>query len=347
MKFAGALKALRRRAVLPPALACAAAAAVALCAGAVGARQDGNASPAGQAAGRINVWFDVTDKPGLQFKSLRPEDVRVSDDGVPQRIEMLELRPAATRSVVVVIDISGSQEHVLPAEKLIAQSLVARLVRPGRDRVAVVSFAGETTLEQEFTPDGALAQQAIDKLRVETPDSYIAGAILTGRDQTTAISTSLADALWLVGGEVFPAAPAGSRRVLVLITDGRDTSSQTKKRDAEARLFGAGATVFAIGVADTKNFEGVDKGGLKALAERTGGRAFFPKKNADVIAAFDAIEQSLGAQYLLSYAPAGVDPKGKSPRLKIEIVNPELRAQGLRVNHPERRPDATPPLPGK
>jgi Ca-activated chloride channel family protein len=263
---------------------------------------------------------------------LRAEDVRVTEDGAEQQVTRFSARHDAPRSLVIVIDKSGSQEYLLPAVKKIAQSLTDLLVRPQKDRVAVVSFAAKASLEQDFTEDRAAAQRSIDGIKFSPPSGYIASVPVAG---SMPGSTSMHDALWLVGGEVFASAPPDSRRVVVLLTDGVDTASQTKKRDSLERLLGANVVVYAVGMGDNKNFGGMDKTTLKDLAGRTGGQAYFPRKEAEVRDTLAEIEQSLGCQSLLGYSPTNVDAKKNFRKLKIEIVNPELRKQGLRVTHRE------------
>lgn len=281
---------------------------------------------------QTKVWFTVSDRNGQCVGGLRAEDVRVTEDGAEQRITSFVAQHDAPRAVVIVIDKSGSQEFLLPAVKKIAQALADVLIRPQKDRVAVVSFADKATLEQDFTEDRAAAQRSIDGIKFSPPSRYITSNPVPG---SMPGSTSMHDALWLVGGEVFASAPPDSRRVVVLLTDGVDTASQTKKRESLARLLGANLIVYAVGAGDDKNFGGVDKSTLKDLAERTGGRAYFPRQAAEVQATLAGIGQSLGCQNLLSYAPTDVDAKKNFRKLKIEIVNPELRKQGLRVSHRE------------
>jgi Ca-activated chloride channel family protein len=281
---------------------------------------------------QTDVWFTVSDRNGQCVGGLRAEDVRVTEDGAEQQLTSFSARHDAPRAVVIVIDKSGSQEYLLPAVKKMARALADALVRPQKDRVAVVSFADRASLEQDFTEDRAAAQRSIDGIKFSPPSGYVTGIPVPG---SMPGSTSMHDALWLVGGEVFASAPPDSRRVVVLLTDGVDTASQTKKRDSLARLLGANVIVYAVGMGDNKNFGGMDKTTLKDLAGRTGGRAYFPRKDAEVRATFAEIGQSLGCQNLLSYAPTNADAKKNFRKLKIEIVNPELRKQGLRVNHRE------------
>ena len=63
----------------------------------------------------------------------------------------------------------------------------------------------------------------------------------------------------------------------------------------------AETVVYAIGIGDSK-YEGVDRGVLRTVAERTGGRAFFPTKGVDLKQVFGEIERELRTQYLLAYS---------------------------------------------
>ncbi|MCA1642063.1 MAG: VWA domain-containing protein [Acidobacteria bacterium] len=298
------------------------------------------ASPAGVAAAespraQTNVWFTVFDGSGQCVGGLRAEDVRVAEDGAPQQITSFTARRDARRSIVVAIDNSMSQENLLPSVKRVAQALIGALARPGKDYVAVLSFADEAILEQDFTGDAARAQSAVGRILRAHPEVPYVIAGPPDKHTKPPGSTALQDALWLIGGEVFTSTPADERRVVVLLTDGRDTGSETKKRESLERLLGANVVVYAIGVGDERNYMGIDKGALKELAERTGGRAYFPLKDPEVRAVFAEIERSLSCQNFLSYAPANAGAKKNFRKLKIEIVNPELRKQGLRVKHRE------------
>jgi len=70
-----------------------------------------------------------------------------------------------------------------------------------------------------------------------------------------------------------------------------------------------------------------------APAERTGGRAFFPRKQEDLTAAFAEIEQELRSQYLVAYSPTNKTRDGKFRQMSIEITNPELRKEQLKLRY--------------
>ncbi|PYS72186.1 MAG: hypothetical protein DMF69_08275 [Acidobacteria bacterium] len=92
----------------------------------------------------------------------------------------------------------------------------------------------------------------------------------------------------------------------------------------------AEAVIYAIGIGSRY---GVDKDALRYLAERTGGRAFFPKKGADLNAAFEEIEQELRTQYLIAYSSTNKRRDGAYRKITVEVTNPELQKQKLTIRH--------------
>jgi len=92
------------------------------------------------------------------------------------------------------------------------------------------------------------------------------------------------------------------------------------------------SVIFVIGIGD-KKYGGVDKSVLKEVAELTGGRAFFPKKQEDLTAAFAEIEQELRSQYLVAYSSTNKTRDGGFRNMKIEVTNTELTKQGLKLRY--------------
>jgi Ca-activated chloride channel homolog len=69
------------------------------------------------------------------------------------------------------------------------------------------------------------------------------------------------------------------------------------------------------------------------VAQRTGGRAFFPDKNFDLNAAFAEIERELRTQYLIAYSSTNKKRDGAYRKITIEITNPDLRKEKLEIRH--------------
>src|SRR5260370_21440056 len=117
---------------------------------------------------------------------------------------------------------------------------------------------------------------------------------------------------------------------MILITDGYDTSSFMKMQEAIDEAVRNNVIVYGVGFTDPKKYD-VDEGALRKMAERTGGRAFFPRNDAELRAAFTQIQQELRSQYLIAYSPRSGVRDGRFHQTRIEIVNPELRKQKLRL----------------
>jgi VWFA-related protein len=69
------------------------------------------------------------------------------------------------------------------------------------------------------------------------------------------------------------------------------------------------------------------------VAELTGGRAFFPRKQEDLTTAFAEIENELRSQYLVAYSSSNKSRDGTFRNMKIEITNPQLTKQGLQLRY--------------
>src|SRR5206468_5902052 len=213
------------------------------------------------------------------------------------------------------------------------------IMRPAKDEAAVVSFTGEVTLEQGLTGNIARLRRAIDQVEFVPPSGYIGGGVvvggtppISGTQQTLAGSTAIWDAIWATSNEILSDTAEHTRRAIILLTDGQDTVSQVHMRDATNQAVKADALIYAIGISDRYQF-GVDEGSLKKLTEATGGRAYFPRNERDLQDAFSQIERDLREQYLIAYAPSNKSRDGSYRRVTVELVNPEIRKENLKLNY--------------
>jgi Ca-activated chloride channel family protein len=284
------------------------------------------------------ISLSVQDKEGRFVDNLRPEDLTISENKASREIFKLERRTNGPLSVAILIDTSASQERVLAGTKLAAQKFVESILRSNKDRAALVSFTGEARIEQDLTNDLTRLRAAIDRVKFVPPSGYIGGGVVVGgmppisdMNQILAGATAIWDAIWATVDGIQPA--DDSRRVIVLLTDGQDTISKTKRRDAVEHSATNGVAIFSIGIADDR-FEGLNRDSLKRLSEETGGNAFFPKKVADLDGIFSETAQALQSQYVLSYCAANQKPSVKPLKIEIEVKNPQLRQSNLRLSYP-------------
>lgn len=295
------------------------------------AQASGAQPPAG-----VSVVFTALGKDGKAVGDIGVDDVRVSAEGVPVQPNGCKRQEDGPVFFTVAIDTSASQEKMLPTTRAIAGLFIKSVMRPGLDKTAVVTFSGDVTVEQEMTADASKALEAVGRVRFVPPQGYIGGGIMVGNPPPpgaarSAGATGMWDAVSRVGDKAMPRSLGAGRRVLLLITDGVDTSSSVKSKKAIAAALVSGVVVYAIGIGDA-GFDGVDKNSLRKVAERTGGRAFFPKKVADVAESFRQISEGLSSQYLLTFAAAR---DGSFHKLKIEVVNRALLARGVELAYPQ------------
>ncbi len=285
-----------------------------------------------------NIFFTAADKNKRFISDLKPEDIRIFEDGRPQEIFTFQQNIDLPLSIAILIDTSISEQYTLPEEKEAARAFLENVLRPQKDEAAVVSFTGETTLEQGFTGSIDRLRRAIDRVEFVPPSGYIGGGVIvngtppiSGTNQSLAGSTAIWDAVWATSEELMVQSAEHSRRAIILLTDGDDTSSRMKMHDAIERAQKADAFIYAIGIGDRYQFN-VNEGDLRKIAERTGGRAYFPKHERDLRDAFTQIQRDLREQYLVAYSPSNKSRDGSYRKIEIQVINPALK-QDLKLNY--------------
>ena len=287
-----------------------------------------------------NILFTAIDKNKHFVTTLQQGDIRILEDNTPQQIFTFQRQTDLPLSLAILIDTSASQERTLPEEKAAARIFIDSVLRPNKDEAAVLSFTGEATLEQVLTGSVARVRRAIDRIEFVPPSGYIGGGItalgtppISGTNQTLAGSTAIWDALWVTSEEVLSQTPERTRRAIILLSDGVNTSGQLEMKQAVDRALKNDVVIYSIGIGDSFNYDGVDEGALRKVSERTGGRAFFPRNETELRAAFAQLEQELRSQYLIAYSPTNKRRDNTFRQVRIEVINPELRKEKLRLTY--------------
>ena len=286
-----------------------------------------------------NLFFTAADKNKRFISNLKAEDILVLEDGKPQEIFTFQQNIELPLSIAILIDTSISEERTLPDEKIAAQAFLESVMRPNKDEAAVISFTGDTTLEQGFTGSIERLRRAIDRVEFVPPSGYIGGGVvvngtppISGTNQSLAGSTAVWDAVWATSEELMSTSAEHTRRAIILLTDGDDTSSRMKIHEAIERAQKSDALIYSIGIGDRYTFN-VNEGALRKIAEQTGGRAYFPRHERDLRDAFAQIQKDLREQYLVAYSPTNKARDGSYRKIEIQIVNPALKQQSLKLNY--------------
>jgi VWFA-related protein len=286
-----------------------------------------------------NVLFTATDKNNRYITSLQESDVRVLEDGTPQKLFTFQRETDRPLSIAFLIDVSISQERTLPDEKAAARTFIENVIRSNKDQAAIIPFEGYAHLEQPLTRNVIDLYRAVERVEVAFP-AYIGSAppisgISSGPGTIAPPSegsTAIWDSVYVTCRRVLAPDREKKRRAIILLTDGRDTTSRVPRNAAGDQAIATETVIYAIGIGD-KKYEGVNKSALKEVAERTGGRAFFPKKEDDLRAAFAEIEAELRSQYLVAYSSTNKARDGVFREVTIEIANPDLAKQGLKLRY--------------
>jgi Ca-activated chloride channel homolog len=286
-----------------------------------------------------SIFFTAADSSKRFINNLTKEDIRILEDGQPQEIFTFQQNLELPLSIAILIDTSRSEERTLPDEKAAARAFVEAVMRPDKDEAAIVSFTGEVTLEQGFTGNVDRLRRAIDRVEFIPPSGYIGGGVVVGgtppisdTNQMLAGSTAIWDAVWASSNDLLSQSADNTRRTIILLTDGENTSGQMKIHEAIERAQKADALIYAVGIGDSYQ-GGVDEGSLRKITEQTGGRAYFPHNERELRNAFAQIQRDLREQYLVAYSPSNKTRDGSYRRIQIEIVSPELRQQKLKLNY--------------
>lgn len=286
----------------------------------------------------VNLLFTAQDKDRRLLTSLKKEDIRILEDGQPQEIFTFQRQIDLPLSLAILIDVSASQERTLPEEKLAAKSFIQDVVRPEKDEVSIISFTGETTLEQGLTSNIARLGRAVDRVQFVAPSGYIGGGVVvpgtppvTGNNQAAG-ATAIWDAIWVTAEEVLGESPDKTRRAIILLSDGVNTYGSKRLDDAVQAALKYNAVVYSIGIGDNF-YGGIDEGVLRKISERTGGRAFFPKDETELRLAFEQIQVEMRSQYLIAYEPSNPKKDGTYRKVEIQFTNTDLAKQKVKLTH--------------
>lgn len=237
----------------------------------------------------VPVYATVIDANGRLVPELERGDFIVTDDGKP--VELTQFSNASQPfTSVLMLDTSASMTNNLELLNRAAEQFLIRLLPT--DRAQVGAFNDKIQLSGRFTNNRDELISALDDLQFGNPTRL-----------NDAIATSL-DALEKIDG----------RRVVLVFTDGEDTSSKIGFKTVLERARDEEVMVYSIGL-ESEYMNGVrmqrtrPSRDLRRISEETGGGYFELKKSAELGATFTRVAQELRSQYLLGFAPALLDNK--------------------------------------
>ena len=258
----------------------------------------------------VNTHVAVRDEKGRFVSGLTKDDFIVLDDGKEQPISYFSQESDQPLTVALVIDRSRSVQSALSKAQVAARNFFSSVLRAGKDRAAVVAFDSGVYVVQDFTDDPSALAAAALKLTAGGGTSIFDAVYKTTRDK-------------LGGGEE-------GRRVILLITDGDDTTSRASIEQAIQMALKNNVIIYAIRVSGDSSLNVRDLRGkpvLDRLTEATGGRQFHLDGDEDQLAGFfTTLQDELRSQYSIGYQFQAASSGRSFHKLTIKLKQANLRA---------------------
>ncbi len=242
----------------------------------------------------VPIPVSVTDQTGRAVTNLKLEDFALSVDGKVAEIGEL-FRSETPVRLAMLFDNSSSVTEAREFEKKAAVRFFKRVLRPEKDLAALFSVSTGTRLEQPLTKSSDQLVEAIEGF----PPPQGATALLDG-------IIKAAEYLKAVEG----------RRVIVIVSDGDDTISDSTFEETIRIVQAANCQVYVVKTTDFENFKrtGIRGGNaniralsaerrMQEIALQTGGAVYSPIDERELDRAFNQISAELSQQYILNYYP--------------------------------------------
>jgi Ca-activated chloride channel family protein len=250
----------------------------------------------------VPIYATVIDPSGRLVPDLEQADFTITDNGKPADVSLFS-NESQPFSAVVMLDTSASMTANLKLLNRAAEQFLLRLLPV--DRAQVGAFNDKIQLSGTFTNNRDELISALNDLYFGNPTRLNDG-----------IAAGL-DALQGIDG----------RRVVLVFTDGEDTSSRLGFKTVLERARDEEVMVYSIGL-ESEYFNGMrvvksrPSRDLRKISDETGGGYFELVKTADLAPTFSRVAQELRSQYLIGFAPAALD--GKVHKLEVKVAKPGM-----------------------
>ncbi len=260
----------------------------------------------------VSLALNVSDEHGAPVPHLNVGDFDLTEDNRPQRIVFFDSEQTAPLDIVLAIDAS---ESIFPDDRLerdAASSFVSSLLRP-QDRIDLIAFADNVEEVVPFTSELRRIDRGLD--RIHPGDA-----------------TALYDAIELAS-QLLTGTPCSNiaRRVIVLLSDGENTTRHGTYASALEAAQRAGAMIYSLILVPVEADAGRDTGGEHALiqlATDTGGKSYAVAQSGDLASALQHVYADIRSQYAVGYyAPRFGVESSQLRHIHLQLKDPTLRAR--------------------
>jgi Ca-activated chloride channel homolog len=257
----------------------------------------------------VNLAFTVTNKKGQFVSNLNREDFSVLDNQLPPAsLKYFQRQSDLPIRVALLVDASDSTRDRFGYEQRAARLFLKRVLRRGKDQALVIKISSRAEVAKELTDDLDGLSKSIRQIK-------------PGGD------TALYDSIVLASNQLQGGLP-GTRRAVIVLTDGVDTTSRVTLEVAEHAAQRAEVTLFSLSTNDV----GIDRHPpgdaiLRSLSEPTGGSLLNARTEDALLGSFGRVEKTLRNQYALAYEPSEFMPDGSYRTISVASVKRGLQVQ--------------------
>ena len=267
----------------------------------------------------INLLATVRTKKGELIQNLTQDDFLLSETGKPQKIQYFSRQTDLPLRLGLLVDISMSQEKVIPAERAAAYRFLDQVVREKLDKVFLIQFDTLARVRLGFSNSRRQLEDTLNDIDTPTRKELKASG-----GSGTALFDAVASGAELMKTE-------SGRKALIVLSDGVDSSSDHTLPMAIEAALRADTLVYAIYFTDEGYYSfgsGAPDGRsvMSRLAKETGAGFFEVTKKLSIDQIFVQIEQELRSQYSIGYVSD--IPVGYPAFRKIQLAT---KPKGLTV----------------
>lgn len=258
----------------------------------------------------VELPTTVLARNGRPVQGLPETAFKVLDQGKPVKVTKFEHVSNLPLSLGLAIDTSASMQPRMDEARKAGSQFMGNIMRKG-DRAFLVSFDTQPQLIQRWSPRLADINAGLAKLRAEEATSLY-----------DAVVYSLYNFLGVKG-----------QKALVIITDGKDTSSKFSFEQALEYARRTAVPIYGVGIG-IRSTEVDVKYKLGKFSSETGGNTYYIDNAMELGRVYGEIQNELRSQYILGFYPGEDVKPGSNKWHEVSVQTSEGRAKTIRGYYP-------------
>jgi len=263
----------------------------------------------------VSLDVQVKTKDGNFVPNLKPENFRVVEDGVPQKVKDFKVQDDVPITAVLLVEF-GSTNYYFMVDALRASYTFANTLKKD-DWIAVTAYDMRPHILVDFTQNKEEIYDALGTLRVPGFHEF-----------------NLFDSLY---DTIDRLERVEGHKYIILVSSGLDSFSRLRldqiydkvKTTRDITIYAVGTGQFARNISDQyigsiarmSLLQGDNQ--LRTFAKWTGGHAYFPIFAANFKEVFADIAADIRNEYVLTYSPTNAKQDGTFRKVKIELQAPD------------------------